>query len=269
MKIILNKRLIYLNNIKYNNNKSEYILDKKLIFNSSNYVKLKKITKFLARYRFVKKKRIPISRIKLSPYDQCLSNYLFQRLKKCKKHIDTCWGKKCEFYIPLGVKKELYLKPSIIESLHENTKKNYFSRIIWKILINFNFKNKNFCYLKILPPARFQIIDIIIKIKEWIKRYNPHYNDRILEVYSSIKKYGWDKYLAEKPYRSVLFYHYKSKKFSIGTGRHRIAALIYAYKNQEVSKKLNIDVVVIRVPWSVEEYKKILPKFKECYLCRN
>ena len=203
--------------------------------------------------------KINFKNIQFCYYDNCLLNYLKEYLANSGhfNHYDTCWVKKAE--------KNIYVKRFDLENLSPETvtKQNIVdflmqdasNKKVKYILNNQTIKNS----LKITKSGwiiakgdHSLTYSIIIKIRKLLKRFLHEIRlreskDRIVDIYYSILKNGWDQKLAWLSNGSVIGINKDNGKFFSFTGRHRVVAASLAQNKFEYKIK-NIYLPIIKVP---------------------
>ena len=261
-------------------NKNSYQFEVKSI-ESDNVVSEIKILSRLLRYSSNCSRyhaNINLENAKFTYYDRCLLKYLEDYIndKDNFNHFNTCWIKKAE--------KNLYLNRINIENVDLNTitkenvisylKKQKLNKKIKYVLDNEDVRETIELTKSgwILAKGDHSLMNSKkIKIKRIIKRLF-HFlkvretRDRVVDIYYSIIKNGWDKNFAWIPNGAVIGITEDTNEYFSFTGRHRVVAAAVAqrkFKN-EIN---NIFLPVIRVPNKLIIGKEAYPGDGECVFC--
>jgi hypothetical protein len=196
-------------------------------------------------------KKTYVSEIDLMYYDNCLSEYCFDILDNGVRHNNTCWVRQVENSISLGIitdneslsqylKKNQDLFPELYNLFNkyplliEDIVKDDMGWLHFKHRLPVNLNNKEKVYMT---------------LRKVLNYFNAGRRDRVLNTIDSIKKSGWNHNLSWSPDGSVFGYSRTSNKYMIFTGRHRIAAALYSYKNNYLHQDFHFKYPVISFPW--------------------
>ncbi|MDB4659645.1 hypothetical protein OAE57_01075 [Synechococcus sp. AH-551-C10] len=210
---------------------------------------------------------VTISELSLEYYDRCLAHYCKQTSHLGIRHKDTCWVKNCENIVSLGP------SPFFAENVDllypKSNRKGLTAWFIrYYLLQKVIFDQEGWGFLRYLPPLDFSVKGLLIRAKHsFFTRFGIRNRDRVLDIVNSIIKEGWSNSLAISPHPSVLIYHRPTKKFSVHTGRHRIAALYYLYNSGRVPGNLLINAVILSVPWGPLRTGRPYPGIVRCDNC--
>lgn len=271
----------FLTNSKYISfNKNTYQFEVKSIENDNVLLEIKILSRLLryssncSNYHA----NINLENVKFTYYDRCLLQYLEDYIneKDNFNHFNTCWIKKAE--------KNLYLNRINIEDLDLNTftkediisylKKQKLNKKIKYALENKDVRktieltNSGWILAKgehsLMNSKKKKINELIKKLFHFLKIRKTR--DRVVDIYYSIIKNGWDKNFAWIPNGAVIGITKDTNEYFSFTGRHRVVAAAVAQRRFK-SKINNIFLPVIKVPNKSIIGKEAYPGDGECISC--
>ena len=255
--------------VNFDSSRKSYVVSDDVLLTNKTFIQFFREASLLPRRENVILSSVTLSELSLEYYDNCLAHYCKQRNDLAVPHKDTCWVQNCEDIVSLGPS---HLSASNIDLLYPKYKCNGLaSRLIrWCMLKKVTFDREGWAFLRFLPPLDFSVKGLLIRARYWlITRFGIRTRDRVLDIVDSITNKGWSNSLAISPHPSVLIYHRPTEKFSVHTGRHRIAAAHYLYNSGKIPGSLLINVVVISVPWGPMRTARAYPGTIKCSNCRE
>lgn len=203
--------------------------------------------------------KINFKNVQFCYYDNCLLKYLEEYLanRGYFNHYKTRWVSEAEKNIYVkrfdfkNLSPEKITKQNIIDFLRQDE----CDKTIKFILNNRAIKNSlkvtksGWIIAKGDPSLTYSII---IKIRKLVKRLLHEIRlkeskDRVVDIYYSILKNGWNQKLAWLSNGSVIGINKDTGKFFSFTGRHRVVAVSLAQKNFE-DKIDNIYLPIVKIP---------------------
>ena len=244
-----------------------YVVADDIELTQKSYIQFFEEASLLPRQKNVRLASVKVSDLFLEYYDNCLVHYCRQTRDLGIRHKDTCWVRNCEDIVSLGLAP---LSISNVDLLYPRSRPyDLLPRLIrWIAMKQVFVDEEGWAFIRYLPPLDFSVKALLIRARYFLLTIsNLRRRDRILDIVDSIIKNGWDNSRAIIPHPSVLIFHRLTNKFSVHTGRHRIAAVRYLYDVDCVPSSLLLDAVVISVPWGPLRTGRPYPGTVRCENC--
>ena len=247
--------------------KKIYVVSDNIKLTEKSFIRFFEEASLLSKHNNAVLSSVEVGQLYLEYYDNCLANYCRQRKDLGIQHKDTCWIKNCEDIISLGP--QSFCKENVNLLYPKSRPNGLLSKFIrWCTFSMVRYDEDGWVFLRFLPPLDFTLKGLVVRIKYWIVTFTGlRGRDRVLDIVDSIIKHGWCNSRATWPHPSVLIYHRLTKKFSVHTGRHRIAAARYLYEEGRLSGNQIINAVVISVPWGAMRTGRPYPGVARCEEC--
>lgn len=214
-------------------------------------------------------------------YDNCLEDYLVQRAQgMC--HEDTCWIRHAQRTFCVGrvaptVEFDDGARDRVLEDLARRRDSHIYHSIGrasrkdpalrralkkdadgWLLLMG-DIPVRSLLLRKRIRAAGAALARKIAGVPEV---------DRVVGIVRSIESRGWSNELARTPSASVLGYSRSTRRYMAMTGRHRMAAVRYLYRQRKIDGSTFIEAPVITYPWASWMHGRPHPDTPLCDRCR-
>jgi hypothetical protein len=224
---------------------------------------------------------VRLDALEMGYYDRCLEHYLVQRLRDGRAHDDTCWIRYaentfCVGRVDVNTPWDDEARTAFLEELGRRTGSH-----IWASIHHAWRRDRSLAKALARDAEGWVLLLADIPIRSLSRRQRmrsfgrtltrrlrrlPEV-DRVAGIAASIERHGWSNELARQPSASVLGYSRATGRYMAMTGRHRIAAAKYLYRQGRLDGATYLEVPIIRYAWASWLHGRPHPDTPRCAAC--